>query len=216
MLLGVGALTVPSVARAQACVGDCNGDTQVTVDEIVTMVNIALGQANVSACQAGDPSGDGAVTVDEILQAVNNALNGCPPVGGCTSALLTVSLDFPESLPLGGVTVEVNYPTASVAIPGSGNEQTVLDRVMDITGIGGFFSPFDLDTNSDSIDDQVRTGAVVTPSQFTPGGFELITFGCLGASDPVVGDFSCAVADASDTFGNPVDGVGCSLGLMTE
>ncbi len=60
-----------------ACVGDCNGDGQVTVDEILTMVNIALGNGDVMGCSAGDANSDGQITVDEILTAVNNALNGC-------------------------------------------------------------------------------------------------------------------------------------------
>jgi hypothetical protein len=72
----------PRAARA-VCVGDCNGIGGVTVDEILTMVNIALGNVDVSLCTAGDESGDGHITVDEILRAVNNALNGCPPEGGC-------------------------------------------------------------------------------------------------------------------------------------
>jgi hypothetical protein len=59
------------------CVGDCNTDLQVTVDELLTMVNIALGNADVSACSAGDANHDGQITIDEILTAVNNALNGC-------------------------------------------------------------------------------------------------------------------------------------------
>ena len=62
---------------AAPCVGDCNGDGSVTVDEIITMVNIALGNAPVTACEAGDANHDGQITVDEILAAVNNALNGC-------------------------------------------------------------------------------------------------------------------------------------------
>jgi hypothetical protein len=41
------------------------------------MVNIALGNANLSTCVAGDANHDGEITVDEILTAVNNALNGC-------------------------------------------------------------------------------------------------------------------------------------------
>jgi len=67
----------PTPTPGTGCVGDCDGNGSVTVDEIVTMVNIALGLADVSSCEAGDPSGDGNVTVDEILTAVNNALNGC-------------------------------------------------------------------------------------------------------------------------------------------
>jgi predicted outer membrane repeat protein len=64
-------------SRSGVCVGDCNGDHQVTVDDILTMVNIALGNTPVTACEAGDANGDGQITVDEILTAVDNALNGC-------------------------------------------------------------------------------------------------------------------------------------------
>jgi hypothetical protein len=64
------------------CVGDCDGSNSVTVDEIVTMVNIALGMANVSTCPAGDGDSSGSITVDEIITAVNNALNGCPAGSG--------------------------------------------------------------------------------------------------------------------------------------
>lgn len=60
------------------CLGDCNGDGQVTVDEIVTMVNIALGNATITSCPNGDFDGGGTVTVDEIITALNLALDGCP------------------------------------------------------------------------------------------------------------------------------------------
>jgi hypothetical protein len=50
------------------------------VDEILTLVNIALGNATVADCRAGDANHDGQITIDEILTAVNNALNGC--IGG--------------------------------------------------------------------------------------------------------------------------------------
>ena len=59
------------------CVGNCDGSGDVTVDEILTMVNIALANTPVTACDAGDANHDGQITVDEILTAVNNALNGC-------------------------------------------------------------------------------------------------------------------------------------------
>ena len=68
----------PTPVVASPCVGDCNGDLQVTVDEILSMVNIALGNTSVSACEAGDANHDGEITVNEILAAVNNALNSCP------------------------------------------------------------------------------------------------------------------------------------------
>jgi hypothetical protein len=66
------------VTASPTCAGDCNGDSSVTVDEILTMVNIALGNAPLPDCEAADTSHDGRGTADEILMAVNNALNGCP------------------------------------------------------------------------------------------------------------------------------------------
>src|SRR6185436_4160194 len=75
------ALTVGRV-EAQQCLGDCNGDGSVTVDEIIIMVNIALGTAQIGDCTAGDGDTSGTITVDEIVTATNNALSGCPVVGG--------------------------------------------------------------------------------------------------------------------------------------
>jgi ELWxxDGT repeat protein len=59
------------------CVGDCNGDEQVTVDEILTLVNMALG--NGGTCGQGAVVGD-VPDITFIVQAVNNALDGCVPV----------------------------------------------------------------------------------------------------------------------------------------
>ena len=49
----------------------------VAIDELLTLVNIALGNSPVTACGDGDANADGEITIDEILAAVNNALNGC-------------------------------------------------------------------------------------------------------------------------------------------
>jgi len=59
------------------CVGDCDSSGQVTVDEILSMVHVALGNPNISTCLAGDANHDNQITVDEILTAVGTALNGC-------------------------------------------------------------------------------------------------------------------------------------------
>ena len=59
------------------CIGDCGENGEVTVNEIITMVNIALGSADVNACVAGDADGNGEITITEIVAAVNHALNGC-------------------------------------------------------------------------------------------------------------------------------------------
>ena len=65
------------------CVGDCNRDGEVTVDELITGVNMALGTISPRSCDAfcvpsctGGP-GFGPVTVDCIIRGVSNALDGC-------------------------------------------------------------------------------------------------------------------------------------------
>jgi hypothetical protein len=67
------------------CLGDCDGSGTVTVNEIITMVNIALGSTEPSACPSGIPSG-AAVDIALIIQAVNNALTTaagiCAPASG--------------------------------------------------------------------------------------------------------------------------------------
>jgi hypothetical protein len=69
--------TAPMTATAAPCDGDCNRDGQVTVNELITAVNIALGTLDVSSCPAADRNGDGEVTVSELIRAVNRALVGC-------------------------------------------------------------------------------------------------------------------------------------------
>jgi hypothetical protein len=73
-VLGVAA----PAALAAACAGDCDGDGDVTVDELLRTVAVALGDAPVAACPAAERNGDGSVAVDEILFAVQMALQGCP------------------------------------------------------------------------------------------------------------------------------------------
>ncbi len=70
-------VAAPLQSAAQ-CVGDCHGDGAVTVDEIVTGVNIALGSAPVSNCPAFDADGSGEVTINELVRAVSFALDVCP------------------------------------------------------------------------------------------------------------------------------------------
>jgi hypothetical protein len=69
--------TATSTPGPPVCVGDCNGDGGVTVDELIKGVNIALGTAGVDACLPMDANEDGEVTVDELISGVNNALRGC-------------------------------------------------------------------------------------------------------------------------------------------
>jgi len=66
--------TVTPTVTTPTCVGDCDGSKAVTIDELVKGVNIALGEAALTEC---DAFGTESVTVDKLVRAVGNALRGC-------------------------------------------------------------------------------------------------------------------------------------------
>ena len=82
MFLGTGlfliALTTdPRQAPAQSCVGDCDGDGVVEVNELIKGVTIALGQVETLECPAFDFDNDNVVSISELTRAVANATAGC-------------------------------------------------------------------------------------------------------------------------------------------
>jgi len=200
-------------AAAQTCVGDCDGGGAVTVDEIITMVNIALGQSQVDDCRRGDANNDGQITVDEIVSATNNALNGCPPPAGCqTTATVTVSLDFDPNatVPIAGLELNLDYSPALLSIPGTGEDPSVIERVTDITNAFGAAAVVDIDTDSNGADDRIRTVYLASGIPLPIGGFETVQFDCEpGSRVPVPSDFVCDVPLASDQSGLPIENVEC-------
>lgn len=59
------------------CPGDCDYNRSITVDELVTGINVALGTATLAHCVGFDGDGDGEVSVDEIIINIGLALGGC-------------------------------------------------------------------------------------------------------------------------------------------
>jgi hypothetical protein len=74
--LAVGAVKIDE-GVAPACRGDCDGDGAVLVNELVTGVRIALGQAAVALCANLDTNGNGTVEIAELVGAVGSLLQGC-------------------------------------------------------------------------------------------------------------------------------------------
>lgn len=77
-MLLAGVLVGAAGAESRDCPADCNGDRQVSIDELTLSVGIALGAAPIDACRAADGNGDGRVAIDELIGAVAAALSGCP------------------------------------------------------------------------------------------------------------------------------------------
>jgi hypothetical protein len=67
-----------AIQVTQPCVGDCDGDGQVTVDEVILGVNIAQENTPLSQCPALDANFDSQLTIEELIHGINDSLNGCP------------------------------------------------------------------------------------------------------------------------------------------
>jgi len=101
------------------CVGDCNADRQVTVDELVLGVTIALGSAAPEQCPAF-ACGDGLVTISCLVLGVNAALSGCargaqPTVSGPVSGGLGAPFIAATAFDL----TELGYDTAEYFVAGT-------------------------------------------------------------------------------------------------
>ncbi len=108
------------IASAQPiCPGDCGGDRQVTVDELLIGVNIALNEAPVASCASLDRNGDGEVTVEELLRGVAAALEGCPvsPTVIYDRRNHRLSSPIPDDFWLVGDTTKPNGVRLNVPVP---------------------------------------------------------------------------------------------------
>ncbi len=128
-LLVVFAATLAGEARA-TCVGDCNADTTVAVDEILLALQVTLGAAPLDGCAAVDRNLDGEATVDEILAAINVALDGCPE---------TAPWRFTEVGQAAGVAFEHHSSPASIDqnIGGVAVADVDADGWLDVFAVGG-------------------------------------------------------------------------------
>jgi hypothetical protein len=60
------------------CTGDCDRSGEVTIDEIMTLVNISFDHLEMTACEESDRDQSNRIEINEIVAAVKNAALGCP------------------------------------------------------------------------------------------------------------------------------------------
>lgn len=70
--------TPTPTATPLPCIGDCNHNQSVGLDEILTGVDVAMGGMPADPCPAFDVNQIGRITVADLLAAINDALIGCP------------------------------------------------------------------------------------------------------------------------------------------
>jgi hypothetical protein len=68
----------PTPTPPRTCVGDCDLDETVAIEELVLGVGIVVGDASPDSCPSYDRDQSGRVEADELLAGIGNALTGCP------------------------------------------------------------------------------------------------------------------------------------------
>jgi hypothetical protein len=86
----------PSQAATIGCMGDCDGNGNVTVAELVLSVSLVLGKARSASCS---PFGEEQAGVAELMRAVQNALAGCPPAATATVTVTPTATQVPTVTP---------------------------------------------------------------------------------------------------------------------
>lgn len=71
------ATTTPTMDVGQTCVGDCDRNGIVQIQELVQGIGVALGTDESITCRAFDSDENGSVEISELVEGVRNALSGC-------------------------------------------------------------------------------------------------------------------------------------------
>lgn len=176
-------LSWSTAPAARACDGDCGGDGAVTVDEVVTGVNLALGLGDLSQCAAFDRDASGAVTVDEIIAAVTNALQGCAVVTPAATPTATATATPGSST---GPTLPNPRPTPA---QGCGGGYAVVETSNISPGNNSYvgFAPAELSKVEGAL-------ATITPTLFSLGSSGVT---CPNSIDSVVRLFTLTIGGAN-------------------
>jgi hypothetical protein len=73
----LGSVAVSVSEAPRVCAGDCSGDGEVTVDEVIRGIGIALESQTLSNCPALDVNNDEHIDIEELVQAIDALLGGC-------------------------------------------------------------------------------------------------------------------------------------------
>jgi cysteine-rich repeat protein len=106
-LIAAGSWLATDTTAAAQCVGDCDGDGTVAINELILGVSIALGTQPGSACAAFQ-NDSGMVDISQLVKGVNNALGSCPASG------------TPTATPSGGTPGPTNTPSVGPSVCGNG------------------------------------------------------------------------------------------------
>lgn len=104
----------PTFTPLPACPSDCNGNSSVSIAELIRLINIGIGFTDLSSCTAADSDGTGSVDVTDGVRGVYFSLQGCGAVR-------------PSPTPGGTGTVGVQAGSASGVVAGTSAIEVRLD-----------------------------------------------------------------------------------------
>jgi hypothetical protein len=130
------------VAAQLTCTGDCDTNQMVEVDEMVIIVEVALGTEGLDACMAADAGGDDRVTIDEVVQARNNAVFGC---GGTRptptpTPSQTPTPTTPAATPLGERVFSIRQDSTAGMVSRTAFLTSVLKDLLEFPNVSSCFS----------------------------------------------------------------------------
>jgi hypothetical protein len=159
------------------------------------------------------PSGESCVPIETCDDG--NAVSGdtCPSncvIQSCTlsgsTKAIQINVTAPAGVNLAGLSVYVEYPDGTVAIPGHGNDQSVQDSLT---------VPFDAFSSINDLDYAVRITLIANSPATVPNPAAVVQLDqCSGAAAPTDNQFRCAVESAADTNSNNASGVSCSVTVL--
>ena len=112
-------------APAQVCTGDCDHDTVVSGGELLSGVDIALGNAPPASCAAADANHDGRVALSELIAAIDTSLGQCGLAPGFPDAPPgVVSIDVGVATGTSGATAsfDVTLDSGGLSVAGTEND----------------------------------------------------------------------------------------------
>lgn len=149
-LAGSGPLDVKTGTETPSlCSGDCDGDGSVTVDELVTIADIALAARPLEDCAAADVDSSQTIDVGELLLAVRRALEGCPAEGAVFKIRACASLEDPEGQTFHALIRDPAVIAQAEELVGAGQQQILSGALL--AGDGGFNGPWSWHLDPDTI-----------------------------------------------------------------
>lgn len=220
------ALLAPLPAPAQ-CVGDCDGNNRVTIDDLIKGVNIALSALPVKECPAF-ANNMGEVNISQLILGVNNALNGCPPPVPTATATATVEATATATEEPTATATEESTATATGTPPGTPTTTETSTPPATETSTATM-APTETTTATPTITNAPEPTATATevfipPGESVAGRAAIVSTG-LGGIQSIVGGIvaivtnkgpSALVYGLDEAIGGPADTRSCPISGTTS